>query len=313
MKTLIVSIMPSWILWSIKAAKGLAVGKWPLKISKATLRRTSNLETLSGKIRHKMAFDRNPNLTLFADKVSVRDFVRHRVGHEYLPTVHQIFESSNELTNFDFPREFALKANHGSGAMILVSELASKETKLPNKIGPNNWSQHVIQPSQFSVEKAVQFADVWLNQNYYSRVGCFPEWAYKNIDPKLILEEIMIGLDGNLPWDYKFTMIHGKCEFIQVRVEKNTRDLFDSSWNRIGGENLYRSSGMEIPAPRHLEEMLDVAKQLSNGVDFVRVDLYQTTKGVRFGELTNYPDGGIGTFRPSGLDKHLGSNWHPEY
>ena len=59
--------------------------------------------------------------------------------------------------------------------------------------------------------------------------------------------------------------------------------------------------------------MIDVAERLSAGVDFVRVDLYETRNGVKFGELTNYPEGGSGPFTPSELNVEFGRRWNPYY
>ena len=46
-----------------------------------------------------------------------------------------------------------------------------------------------------------------------------------------------------------------------------------------------------------------------NGFDFIRVDLYITTEGIKFGELTNYPDAGQTPFEPLDFDLWLGSKW----
>jgi hypothetical protein len=313
MNNLVRAFLPRWSLRCWRVIRGFAQGKFLLSLSTAKLKQSANLETLSGKIRHKMAFDRSPQLTVFADKVAVREYVGARIGQQFLPQVFDVFESSEDLLGYPYPTEFALKANHGSGAMILVSKNAPRENKLPRVIKSGNWEHFLITPSEFEVEKAKSFSDVWLKQSYYYRFGNFPEWAYKDIQPKMMLEEIMLDMEGRLPWDYKFMMIHGECAYIQVRGQKNTRDLFDVSWNRIKGKNLYPESTLEIQPPQSLREMLEIARELSRGVDFIRVDLYETSAGVKFGELTNYPDGGIATFDPPTLDRQFGALWKPDY
>ena len=45
--------------------------------------------------------------------------------------------------------------------------------------------------------------------------------------------------------------------------------------------------------PRHLEEMIAIAKTLSQGMDLIRVDLYDSDRGVIFGEMTLTPSGCI--------------------
>ena len=49
----------------------------------------------------------------------------------------------------------------------------------------------------------------------------------------------------------------------------------------------------EIPRPSRLAEMIEVARALSTGFDFVRVDLYEIDERVMFGELTFTPAGGV--------------------
>jgi len=53
--------------------------------------------------------------------------------------------------------------------------------------------------------------------------------------------------------------------------------------------------------------MIEIAELLSKEVDFVRVDLYDLGSRIVFGELTNYPDGGMAKFKPKGVGIHLGS------
>ena len=60
-----------------------------------------------------------------------------------------------------------------------------------------------------------------------------------------------------------------------------------------------------IEKPKNLKEMVYVAKQLSKGISFVRVDLYSIPE-VKFGEITFYPGGGIKIFQPTEWNKKIG-------
>ena len=44
-----------------------------------------------------------------------------------------------------------------------------------------------------------------------------------------------------------------------------------------------------LPKPQRIEEAFEIADRLSWGFPFVRVDLYLTERGVRFGEMTFTP------------------------
>ena len=77
------------------------------------------------KILVEMLSDRRPLLTLFADKLSVRDFVREASPRLHLPT---LYWWSNRAVGIPFdalPNEFVLKANHGSGWVRIIKDKKS--------------------------------------------------------------------------------------------------------------------------------------------------------------------------------------------
>jgi hypothetical protein len=52
--------------------------------------------------------------------------------------------------------------------------------------------------------------------------------------------------------------------------------------------------------------MLDIAKTLSEGLVFARIDLYQFREKVYFGEITFHHGGGFEPFSPRKYDRILG-------
>ncbi|MBO6242192.1 MAG: hypothetical protein J6O61_15415 [Butyrivibrio sp.] len=56
----------------------------------------------------------------------------------------------------------------------------------------------------------------------------------------------------------------------------------------------------------HFDEMIDIARKLSEGMHFIRVDLYEIEGRVYFSELTFYPNGGFMKFEPEEYDKKIG-------
>src|SRR5215831_13192405 len=89
------------------------LGTWP------------NLEAPRGfneKILFKMLHDRRAMLTLFSDKLRVRDYVRKAAPALSFPTLYW-WSSRAETLPFDaLPGAFVLKANHGSGWNCLVHD-----------------------------------------------------------------------------------------------------------------------------------------------------------------------------------------------
>jgi len=136
------------------------------------------------------------------------------------------------------------------------------------------------------------------------------EWCYKNIDPRIICERFLTDETGVIPSDFKFFCFDGEPLFVQFdmdRFAKHRRDLFDLDWKllpfNIGG---YASSGLDIERPRNLETMITVARALSRGFPFVRVDLYSIRERGIFGAMTWYPGGGLLRLIPEIYDLHLG-------
>ena len=304
-----------WVFTKIRLAYLFISGRTSLRIQEKKLSKMRDTKgQFNLKIQYKMAHDRNPMLSLYADKSKVREFVTERIGEKYLSKIYFDTQEPEEIDFSTLPLEFVIKANHGSGAIIIVWDGAAIEHTL--NVNSGKWDVFSINPRSFESEKARQIIKKWLSQNYYWVPGQKPEWAYKNIEPRVIIEELFTDQQGRLPVDFKFSMIDGKCEFIHVRSKENglqTRDLFDSSWNRLPIKWYYPNSKREIVKPNHLEEMLLIAKELSKGIDFIRVDLYETKGGVKFGELTNYPNGGYRKFEPEIYNTLIGASWNPKY
>ena len=61
-----------------------------------------------------------------------------------------------------------------------------------------------------------------------------------------------------------------------------------------------------LPKPAGLDEAFAIADRLSKPFDFVRVDLYLTPRGVRFGELTFTPAAALDNKRLPETDLHFG-------
>jgi hypothetical protein len=136
------------------------------------------------------------------------------------------------------------------------------------------------------------------------------EYQYYKIKPRILIEELLNDGIESGPLDYRFWCFHGQPEVVQV--DNNVHDInpfYDLSWNKLSLH--YRSEGAgEIPRPTQLEEMILIASKLSDGFDFVRVDLYNIHGRIIFGELTLAPVAGSFSFKPQDWDVILGEKWH---
>ena len=292
-------------------------GTYPLLIAKRKLEVSAgNPDTFSKKIRYKMAYDRRPILITFADKVVVRDYVANVVGQKYLTNVYAILNKA-DLDLFDprfLPRNFVIKVNHGSGGIIIVSDREDESMNLPNKteIKSIGWTRLSIHPDKFDWNLVKTILTKWMNMNYYFSPGSFPEWAYKNIKPKIIIEEFLSD-SGNELNDFRFYTFNGKCQFIatgspfysQQGLERN---FYSTQWDLIPVRGLYPNCNIAVTRPENLEEMIKVSESVSGGIDHVRVDLYSLKNRIVFGELTNYTNGGMEIFIPDSFNYEFGKS-----
>lgn len=253
-------------------------GRWP---------RLLRPRTFNEWIIRRMLFDRNPRLTMFADKCEVRQYVRERVGDKYLTQLYLVAESPEQIDFDRLPDRFVVKTTHGCGWNILVE---NKE-----KVDDQQIKHQCAQ---------------WLQQNYYD-LG--REWCYKNIRPRILVEEYLGNDRGEPPYDFKFFCFGGIARLVQVDVGRfgnHQRDFYDMDWNRLPVKKGYCDNlPVPLPVPDSLEEMVRVAQALAQGTDFVRVDLYNVNGRVYFGELTNYPGGGSTDFEPEEYAVLFGSYW----
>jgi hypothetical protein len=238
------------------------------------------------KILVKILNDRRSYLTLFSDKLRVRDYVRRTAPTLRLPTLYWWSDRAEALPFDALPDEFVLKANHGSG-----------------------WNCFVENKTAMRRADLVELGKKWLRSDF-TIVG--REWAYKNIQRALYAEQLLRDDRQAAPPDYKLFVFGGKVRVIQVDRDRSTRHtqvLYDERWNLIEG-TIAAALGEPVPRPVSLGLMLEAAEALSAGVDFVRVDLYEIDGKAYFGELTSSPNKGLSPFRPPSLDDLLGGYLH---
>lgn len=268
-----------------------------------------------------MLKDRRPLLTLFADKVAVRDHVARVIGPEYLTTCYATAADPMEVDPASLPREYTAKVNHGSGGIWLVSDRAPDGVTVlpgPDASGPlwpgSGWNQVLTRPDELDWNLFVRTFRAWLGFDYSRQY--YVEWPYRGIRPRMLVEELLQGSNGIVPADYKLFVFHGQPRMIQVntgRFDQFRVNLYRSDWTPVdadwldGGIRYLRGPIGDPPATLPL--MLELAGALGEGTDFVRVDLYNVGGRVVFGELTSTPAAGNGRFEPRAFDLEVGSWW----
>ncbi|WP_422379419.1 ATP-grasp fold amidoligase family protein [Marinicellulosiphila megalodicopiae] len=249
----------------------------------------NNPKSFNEKICHKKIYDRNPLLPIIADKYKVRGYIKEVLGKqladEILIPLLAVADTPNGINFKSLPNEYVIKSNHGSSNNIIIKD-----------------------GDTLNVDEFKIIAKKWLTQLYGTRSH---EWAYDQIPRKIIVEQLLKDESGNVPPDYKFSMINGQCAFIQVdneRFENFNRTLFTPNWELLD-VSWKRKRGSSVAKPQNLEKMLKLATILSKPFDYIRVDFYSLGDKIFFGELTNYPARGRGKFTPTEFDFEMGKKW----
>lgn len=295
--------------------RGLLNATYPMPLSFLRLFiRSRSRRGFNGKLAYKMLRDRNPCMIQYADKFAVREYVQSVIGDHYLPKLYWSGTNPSELISLELPQEFVVKPNHACGAILIVE--SGNENRIPKKTHLWGWQPLWTNSTLLDRKDLISLCEHWLSNSFYYLPNKYPEWIYKHIQPRIIVEELLVGWNSKIPSDYKFFVFNGICKMIFTvsnRFDEPKADLYDRGWNRIKGEYVFPSSEGLLERPPLFDEMLRIAEELGSGKDFIRVDLYSTNQGVKFSELTNYPAAAMAKIFPKSLDIWLGEDWVQNY
>ena len=155
-------------------------------------------------------------------------------------------------------------------------------------------------------EEVIQLTKSWQNTDYASFGR---EWVYKDIPRTIVIEELLLTRDNEIPSDYKFFCFNGKAELFQIdfdRFGNHTRNFYDRNGSRVDARIIYEPNEKRVKLPQNLDRAFQIADKLSEGFNFIRVDLYLTQDNVWFGEMTNFPGNGFEIFQPYEFDVKMG-------
>lgn len=228
---------------------------------------------------NKMMFPDNISRAVIADKVAARGWVAERIGKKYLTPVYDICDTPEQLQLTDYPLPCVIKSNHASGQYHFVySEKDFGGLK----------------------EKIRQ----WLSKEYNPKL----EWVYRDIDRKIIVEEMLGDPRKGLTWDIKLFCFFGEPVLIRntfgLTGDRQT-SYVSPEWETLDVNDKKKPTVKAPDKPEMLEEILEVTNILASDFDFIRVDLLVHNGQLYFGELTNFPAAGCELFKPHVFDEYL--------
>lgn len=228
---------------------------------------------------------RKPEFVQMVDKNAVKDYVAEKIGQEHIIPTLGIYNSFSDIDFDKLPDKFVLKCTHDSASTIVCSD---KKT--------------------FDRKKAKKQITKFLKRNYHM-LG--REWPYEFVEPKIIIEKFMVDESGTELKDYKFFCFNGKVKCVSIDFDRftNHRSNYftpDFELTDIGKQDCPPDPDRKLDKPENWNEMIEIAQKLSDGLPFLRVDLYNINGKVYFGELTFYPASGFSLFMTPEQDKLLG-------
>lgn len=250
-----------------------------------------NPQSFNEKLQWLKLYDRKPEYTCMVDKYEAKKYVAERIGEEYIIPTLGVWNSFDDIDFTTLPNQFVLKTTHDSGSVVICKDKNS-----------------------FNYENAKKSLTNSLRRDYYLE---HREWPYKNVPPRIIAEKYMsdnqnaADEESSLK-DYKFYCFSGEPKFLYIsdRMDDHTKarvSFANMKWESAPfGRTDYREFEELPERPQHFEEMIKLARVLSEGFPFLRVDLYEINKKVYFGELTFHPCAGFMPFKPEEWDKKLG-------
>ncbi|WP_179352634.1 ATP-grasp fold amidoligase family protein [Winogradskyella vidalii] len=220
----------------------------------------------------------------FVDKYEVRNYVEQKIGEGFLVDFIAVFDSVDAIDFNALPNQFALKGTHGSGYNVIVSDKTT-----------------------INEDEVKRTLKKYMRSNYYHK---YKERIYKDIQPRILAEHYLDQTDCENIIDYKFYCIHGDPKYVLVKTlvkGQYKKCIYDLEWNKLQPKDTSKGFiNKNLPQPDNFEELVTIAKKLSEEFIFVRVDLYSISGKIYFGELTFFPTGALKRLSVERLNKTLG-------
>ena len=255
-------------------------------------------KTFNQKIQWLKLYGVRPLMRDCTDKIKVRDYVKEKIGEEYLKPVLQVIPKESHETmrchceqvndNLGLARQSTLKSEHTMDCHAdnkmppsarndrLLKDVTTyfeqiNWDKLPNAfvIKTNHgckW-QYIIKDKNLFLQNKRLFDEVkqnitgWLEQDYSFWNGF--EMQYRNIEPKLIIEEFL-GNEKEIPQETEVYCFNGIPKIIK-KVHNDIPDkltMYDENFNCIDLKFLEKEFLVDTPIDELTKQTIDLSMKL---------------------------------------------------
>lgn len=231
------------------------------------------------------------------DKYTVRQYVKCRVGEQYLTELFGYYRDADEIDFRQLPEDYIMKITQSSGMNIIHT----RDSQRPTAEIRQTMSQWLNTANDL---KQIQFSH---------REEAF----YFNGKAGIVCEELLRKEDGGIPEDIRIFCFHGKAKFFSMdfdsmddtyrKTHSYYKNTYDMNQKLIPVDmGLKRNESIKLPDLKNYNEMIEVAEKLAEPFPFVRVDLYNIDGRIVFGELTWIPQGAGLPITPIKFDYQFG-------
>lgn len=237
--------------------------------------------------------NRDPLMTICSDKYAVRQYVKDCGYEDILIPQLDVLDSAEELDFSKYSCEVIAKCTHNSGGHVFYDPskpLSAKELKQAK-------------------------SDLRFILRHDASV-LSEEWNYKNITPRIVVEQVIRDQNGELPMDYRFFCFDGEPKLLMMDIgtldesghHTNTfsRNIYDMEFHLLQIQWGSVTPDDRIKKPLSFARMIEIARKLSRPFPACRVDLYDIDGKVYFGEITFYHSGASQNVKPEEWDLRMG-------
>lgn len=239
-------------------------------------------KTFNEKMQWLKLYDRKKIYSKMADKYEAKRIVEKEVGAKYVIPTIGVYNKFDEINFNKLPKRFVIKCTHDSGGVVIC-----------------------LDKNSFDVAAAKKKLEKKMKKNYFYDKR---EWPYKNVRPRILVEEyVKDDLTEDLR-DYKFMCFNGEPKYVYITVKNDNifENYYDMDFKVVGINHGFPRSCVEFKKPKLFNEMKDVARRLSRDTPFLRVDLHYVNDKILFGEMTFYDWAGFRPFVSENIDRELG-------
>jgi hypothetical protein len=226
-------------------------------------------KTLNDKFLWRKLFDHNPTFISLSDKLESKRIAKARCPDILLPDVAWTGTDVRDIPDHVLAGDVIVKATHGSGFNFPIFAGSCDRDHL------------------------VRACDEWMRKSFGRRHW---EWGYFAVKPQLFVERLILDESGGYGTsEAKMYVYCGQLEQIVMIYDRQlepSASVLRGDWSASTSGNTIGVPISDRPVPHNRAAIERVAKQLCEGFDHMRCDLYLVGDDIYFGEYTVYNQGG---------------------